>query len=386
MIPYGRQWIDDDDVAAVVAALRSDFLTTGPYVEAFEAAVASYVGTRYGVAVANGTAALHAAMFALDVGPGDEVIVPALTFTASANCVLYQGGTPVFADVNPLTLCLDPKHAEANCSARTKAIIAVDFTGQPCDYDALHDLCYRRGIALVGDGCHALGGEYHGKRVGSLADLTAFSFHPVKQITTGEGGLITTNNEYYAHRIRCFRNHGITTEYRQRETKNSWFYEMTDLGYNYRLTDIQAALGISQMKKLPTFLNRRRAVAAFYDTAFEYLDWVTPLTTAPKTIHARHLYVVKLAPDLDRQRVFTDLRAAGIGVNVHYIPVYMHPFYRHRFGIGLGLCYHAEQAYEHIISLPIHPGLTEDDVQQVIKATIIATAPSAASGSISESI
>jgi hypothetical protein len=243
MLPYGRQTIGGDDIAAVVETLRSDWLTTGPKVGEFERAFAAYTGAAEAVAVTNGTAALHAAMAALDIGPGDEVIVPPMTFAASANCVVYQGGTPVFADVDADTLLIDPAEVERRISPRTRAIVAVDYAGQPCDYDALQAIADEHGLALVADACHALGGSDHGRPVGTLADLSTFSLHPVKHITTGEGGVITTNDPELAARMRIFRNHGITSDHRQREQQGSWFYEMTDLGYNYRLTDVQCALG-----------------------------------------------------------------------------------------------------------------------------------------------
>jgi perosamine synthetase len=268
MIPYGRQSIDENDIQAVVEVLKSDWLTTGPKVQEFEQAIADYVGAKYAVAVSNGTAALHATMYALGIGAGDEVIVPPMTFAASANCVVYQGGTPIFVDVDLDTLLIDSNEVERKITPKTKAIIAVDYGGQPCEYDVLRDICARFNIALVADGCHALGAKYKNQFVGTLADATVFSFHPVKHITTGEGGMITTDNDELARRMRIFRNHGITTDHRQRDAQGSWFYEMVDLGYNYRITDFQCALGISQLKKLPEWIDRRREIAQKYDKAF----------------------------------------------------------------------------------------------------------------------
>jgi perosamine synthetase len=366
-LPYGRQLVDEDDIQAVAEALRSDFLTTGPKVAEFEDAVARFCGAGFAAAVSSGTAALHAAMFALDVGPGDEVVVPPMTFAATANCVLYQGGTPVFADVDPETLLLDPDKAEAAVTNRTKAVIGVDYAGQPCDWDALRAIADRRELALVADGCHALGAEYTGRKVGTLADLTVFSFHPVKHVTTGEGGMVVTNDPDLDAKLRLFRNHGISTDYRQREERGSWFYEMVELGYNYRITDIQCALGVSQMRKLPRFLDRRRRIAARYEQAFAEIGGVQPLALRPDALHAYHLYVVRLAPELDRAEVFSKLRAANLGVNVHYIPVHLHPYYRERLGTKPGLCPVAEAAYERIISLPLHQGMSEADAQRVIE-------------------
>jgi perosamine synthetase len=367
MLPYGRQWLTDDDIAAVVEVLRSDWLTTGPKVDEFEQVFADFVGATEAVAVSNGTAALHAAMFALDIGPGDEVIVPPITFAASANCVVYLGGTPVFVDVDPDTLLLDPTKIEAAITAHTKAIIAVDYGGHACDYDALRDIAARHGLALVDDACHAIGGSYKDRSVGTLADLNTFSLHPVKHVTTGEGGMITTHDPQLAQRMRVFRNHGITTDHRQREHLGSWFYEMVGLGYNYRLTDIQCALGISQLRHLPEWITRRQAIARKYDAVFAEIPAIKPLDVRPDTSHAYHLYVIRVT-DLNRTAVFSALRAEGIGVNVHYIPVHLHPFYQHRFDTGPGLCPVAEAAYEQIISLPIFPRMTDSDVNDVIQA------------------
>jgi len=370
-LPYGRQWVDEDDIAAVIEVLRSDWLTTGPKVGEFEEAFADFVGVTEAVAVSNGTAALHAAMYAANIGPGDEVIVSPMTFAASANCVVYQGGTPLFPDVDPDTLLLDPAHVEAKITSRTKAIIAVDYAGQPCDYDALQAIADQHNLTLVADACHAIGGSYQGRPVGSLADLSAFSFHPVKHITTGEGGMITTDDPNLARRMRIFRNHGITTDHRQREQQGSWFYEMVDLGYNYRLTDIQCALGLSQLRKLPGWVARRQEIARRYNAAFAEMPAVEPLVVREDVSHAYHLYMIRLDLDrlqVNRARVFAALRAEGIGANVHYIPVHYHPFYRQRFGTGHGLCPVAEAAYEQLITLPIFPHMSDDDIDDVIVA------------------
>jgi perosamine synthetase len=371
MIPYGRQSIDEDDIKAVLEVLRSDWLTTGPKVVEFEQAFADYVGAQETVAVCNGTAALHAAMYALKIGPGDEVIVPAMTFVSTANCVVFQGGTPVFSDVDPGTLLIDPASVEAHITPRTKAIIAVDFAGQPCDYDSLRALANRHSLTLVADACHSLGGSYKGFPVGSLAKLNTFSFHPVKHITTGEGGMITTDNPKLAKRMRVFRNHGITTDHRQREALGSWFYEMIDLGYNYRITDFQCALGLSQLNKLSSWVARRQEIARRYDAAFAELPALKPLVVRDDVSHAYHLYVIRLDTTelrTTRSEVFSSLRAEGIGVNVHYIPVHLHPFYRERFGTKPGLCPMAETVYEKLISLPIFPTMTHDDIEYVTAA------------------
>lgn len=366
IIPYGKQQIDEDDIKAVADALRSDYLTTGPRVGEFEEAVAAFCGAAHGVAVANGTAALHAAMFALNVGSGDEVIIPPMTFAATANCVLYMGATPVFADVDPGTLLLDPDRVAERITDRTKAIIAVDYAGHPCDWGKLRNLADRHGLALVADGCHALGGTYQGARVGTLADMTVFSFHPVKHVATGEGGMIVTNDNALAARLRLFRNHGITTDARSRETSGAWFYEMRDLGYNYRMTDIQAALGTSQMRKLPRFLERRREIARFYDRRFAGTP-VRPLMRRNDVEHAYHLYVVRLP---NRDTAYLSLREAGIFAQVHYIPVHFHPYYREHLGTGEGLCPVAEAAYAEILSLPMFPALSDADMEYTAKTLL----------------
>jgi perosamine synthetase len=367
-LPYGHQVIDDADIEAVVQVLQSDWLTTGPQVEEFERAVAKYVDATYAVAVSNGTAALHTAMDAIGIGPGDEVIVPPMTFAATANCVVYQGGTPVFADVEPHTLLLDPQEVTAKLTPRTKAIIAVDYAGQPCDYTALQDIADQHGVWLIADACHALGATYRSRAVGSLADLTVFSFHPVKHITTGEGGMVVTMEPELAARMRSFRNHGISSDHRQRERLGTWYYEMTEVGYNYRLTDLQCALGLSQLDKLTTWLRRRRAIARRYDAGLTGCPEFQPLWTRNDVEHAYHLYVIRCGQTANRRVVYERMRAAGIGVNVHYIPVHLHPYYQRHWGTGVGLCPVAEQAYNEILSLPMHAGMTDLDVDRVLHA------------------
>jgi perosamine synthetase len=372
LLPYGRQSIDEEDVRSVVAALTSDWLTTGPRVASFERALALASGARDAVAVSSGTAALHAAMRAVGVGPGDEVIVPTLTFAATANAVLYEGATPVFADVEPDTLLLDPRSVEARVTPRTRAIVAVDYAGQPCDYDALRRIARDAGARLVGDACHALGASYRGRPIGAVADLTAFSFHPVKHVTTGEGGAVATDDPEAARRMRTFRNHGITTDHAQRAKEGAFHYEMVELGYNYRLTDVQCALGESQLRKLPAFVARRREIAAAYDKALPEAPGVVPLAARPDREHARHLYVVRIDPAstrASRADVFAALRAEGIGANVHYAPVHLHPYYRERFGYSGGECPVAEAAAEQVLSLPLFPSMTDGDADDVVRAT-----------------
>lgn len=371
MLPYGRQWIDEDDIRAVVEALRSDWLTTGPKVTEFESAFASFVGAREAVAVSNGTAALHAAMHAIGIGPGDEVIVTPMTFAASANCVVYCGGTPVFADVSPDTLLIDPMEVVKKITPATKAIVAVDYAGHPCDYDTLQEIADEHNLFIVDDACHAVGGAYKGRFVGSLADLSTFSLHPVKHFTTGEGGLITTDDSDLAQKMRVFRNHGITTDHRQRETQGSWIYEMVELGYNYRLTDFQCALGLSQLAKVPGWVKQRQEIARMYDHILDNFESIRPLAVRDDVSHGYHLYMVRLNLELlltDRAEIFGALRAEGVGVNVHYIPVHLHPFYRETFGTKLGDCPVAERAYNELLTLPIFPQMTSEDVEDVIVA------------------
>lgn len=371
LLPYSKPMLTDADRAAVMETLESDWLTTGPKVDAFEKALATFVGTEHAVAVSNGTAALHTAVHALGIGKGDEVIVPAMTFAASANCVLYEGGTPVFVDSDPETLLIDPACVEKALTKKTKAIVAVDYGGQPCDYAALRAIATRWGIKIIADACHALGGDDHGKQVGSLADLNTFSFHAVKPLATGEGGMITTDNEALAKRMRRFRNHGITSDHRERHEADAWFYEMTDLGFNYRLTDIQCALGISQLKSVPANTTRRRAIAAMYDKAFENNPAVKPLGVRKGVTHAYHLYVVLLQTahlSIGREEIFRALRRENIGVNVHYIPVHLHPYYRKHLGTKPGTMPMAESAYERMLSIPLFAGMSDQDAEDVITA------------------
>ncbi|MFH0822422.1 MAG: UDP-4-amino-4,6-dideoxy-N-acetyl-beta-L-altrosamine transaminase [Pseudomonadota bacterium] len=369
-IPYGKQWIDEDDIRAVVDVLRADRITTGPRVKEFEREFSRAAGSRFAVAVSSGTAALHCAMYALGIGPGDEVIVPAMTFAATANCVVFQGGTPVFADIDPLTLLIDPDDVEAKFTPRTKAVIAVDYAGQPCRYDELRGLTSSWGIPLVADACHSLGAAYYGRPVGSLADLSVFSFHPVKHITTGEGGMITTDDPDRAEKAALFRNHGITVDFDRRLAGSSWFYEIVDLGYNYRITDIQCALGISQLKKLAAWTARRREIADRYSRALMSIPQMAPLDVMKEAFHSYHLYVVKIGsdePGRNRDDVFAALLQRGILVNVHYIPVHLHPYYRKRFGTAEGLCPKAEAAYRQVISLPMFPLMSDADVDRVME-------------------
>lgn len=369
-LPYGRQVIDAADIAAVVDTLQSDWLTTGPAVDRFEQAFARAVGAAYAVAVSNGTAALHAAAFAAGVGPSRGAITTPMTFAATANCARYLGATVTFADVEAGTLNLSPARVAEAVQPDTAAIIAVDYTGQPADLDELRGLAEERGALLIEDASHALGATYRGRPVGAVAHLTTFSLHPVKHITTGEGGVVTTNDPELASRLRRFRNHGIETDARQREAAGSWFYEMRDLGFNYRLTDLQCALGTSQLVHLPAWVARRRAIAARYaDLLASEAALELPLVRDDRD-PAWHLYVVRLRLErlrVDRGQIFRALRAEGIGVNVHYIPVPWHPYYQ-GLGYARGSWPVAEAAYERLLSLPMWAGMSDTDVDDVVGA------------------
>lgn len=366
-LPYGRQEIGDADIKAVVEALVSGWLTTGPKVSEFEKAFAQHCGAGEGVAVNSGTAALHAAMRAIGVCEGDEVIVPALTFAASANAALYEGATPVFADVEADTLLIDPASVRRLITPRTKAIVAVDYAGQPADYDALRQIADGAGLRLIADACHSPGATYHGGKVGTLADISCFSFHPVKHMTTCEGGMCTTNDAQMAAHMRRFRNHGIDSDHRIREARGAHAYDMAELGYNYRLPDVQCALGMAQLKRLDGWVASRQDIARSYGRALARLPQITPLCTRPDRTNAHHLYVVRLADGVDRDRVFAALRGEGIGANVHYAPVYLHSYYQGR-GYRKGLCPVAEQASQQILTLPMFPAMDESDVTRVVDA------------------
>lgn len=371
VLPYARQTVTEADVEAVLAVLTSPWLTTGPAVDAFETAFAGAVGAAHAVSVSSGTAALHAAMHVVGVGAGDEVVVPALTFAATANAAVFVGATPVFADVAADTLLLDPAAVERVAGGRTRVVVPVDYAGQPCDYDVVAPLASSLGADLVVDACHSLGAAWGGRPSGSFGRLAAYSFHPVKHITTAEGGMVTAGSGEDDARLRAFRNHGLDRDSRAREAAGSWQYAMTDLGYNYRLSDVQCALGLSQLARLDEQLGRRREIAALYHDGLRGLQAARPLAVRPGAEHAWHLFVVQLELEelrVGRDEVFAALRAEGIGVNVHYVPVHLHPYYRRVFGTGPGMCPVAEAAYERILSLPMFPAMTDADVADVLTA------------------
>lgn len=369
MIPYGRQSISQDDIDAVTAVLKSDWLTTGPKVEEFETALSDFSGSKYAVTFSSGTAALHAAMAIINISSGDEVIVPPLTFVATANCVLYQGATPIFSDVSPDTLLLDPVQVRNNITPNTKAIIAVDYAGQPCDYVELRKICDEYNLILVADASHSIGAENEDISVGCLADITTLSFHPVKHVCTGEGGALLVQEEKYALRAKIFRNHGISSDHHQRKKADTWEYDMESLGFNYRMTDFQCALGISQLAKLPQWLKLRDKIVSNYDAAIIDIDGIDPLKKREQARHANHLYVIRNDENktgIDRDALFLELRKNGVGVNVHYKPVFNHSFYKQRFPEAGKNCPVAKKVANEILSLPIFPGLNDEQANTVI--------------------
>lgn len=366
MIPYGRQWIEEDDIQAVIEVLKSDYLTTGPKVQEFEKTVAEYVGAKYAVAVSNGTVALHAACFVAGIKSGDEVITTPITFAASSNCVLYCGGKSVFADIEADTYNIDPNDIVRKITNKTKAIIPVHFAGQPCNMDRINEIAKQYNLLVIEDAAHALGADYKGKKIGSISDMTIFSFHPVKHITTGEGGMITTNDKDLYDKLILFRTHGITRDSEfMTHNEGAWYYEQLDLGFNYRITDIQCALGISQMKKLDRFVTRRKEIANKYNQAFKNVQNIILPKQSNNCNSSWHLYVIQIL-NKDRKQVFDKLRQLGIGVNVHYIPVYKHPYYQNN-GYSKTACANAENYYKHAISIPIFPKMTDEEVDYVIE-------------------
>jgi len=371
ILPYGHHYIDEEDINEVVNTLKSDWLTQGSKVAEFERKIAEIVGAKYAVAFNSGTSALHAACFAVGITKGDEVITTPITFVASANCLLYRGGTPVFADIELNTYNINPDDVEKKITKKTKAIIAVDFAGHPADLDEINEIAKRRSLIVIEDAAHALGAAYKGRRIGSISDITVFSFHPVKHITTGEGGMVVTNNEEFYEKLRLFVTHGITKEKnRLINYDGPWYYEMQELGYNYRLTDFQCALGISQLGKLGKFLKRRREIAAHYNENLKEIEEIILPTERENMISAWHLYIIRLKLDklnASRREIFEALRAENIGVQVHYIPVYWQPYYQ-KLGYKRGLCPNAEGYYEEAITLPIFPAMSGNDVEDVVKA------------------
>lgn len=367
-IPYGCQYIDEDDINAVVQALRGPLITQGPMVERFEAAVAAYCGARYGVAFNSGTSALHGAMFAAGVGPGDEVITSTMTFVASANAAVYMGARPVLVDINPGNYCLEIANIEAAITTKTRAVVPVDFAGYPVDIDKIREIAQRYNLVVIEDAAHALGARRGDYMVGSQADMTMFSFHPVKHITTGEGGIIVCSEEKYYKRLKLFRSHGITKDEGLMQANDGpWYYEMQELGYNYRITDIQCALGLSQLSKLERSIARRNQIALRYDRALEGVKWLRiPPHPPGDNRHAYHLYPLMVNAEVDRKELFYYLRDASIGAQVHYIPVHLHPYYQKNFGYRKGQYPIAEGFYAGEISVPMYLTLSNQEQDYVI--------------------
>ncbi len=369
---YGRQYIDEADCEAVREVLLSDLITTGPKASELEHALCKLTGAKYAVSIANGTAALHAACYAAGIGEGDEVITTPITFAASANCALYCGAMPVFADINPDTYNILPDEILKKITPKTKAVVAVDFTGQAVELDKIKKICKENNLILIEDAAHSIGTKYNGKAVGSIADITTFSFHPVKTITGGEGGAVLTNDENLYKRLINFRTHCITRDEKQmvHTPDGPWYYEQIDLGYNYRMTDFQAALIISQLGKLDRFIKRRKEIVEKYNKAFSQIPEIIVQQEIPQSDTTRHLYIIQL--DLDklsctRREFFDAMSAENVQCNVHYIPVYYFPYYE-KLGFKKGICPNAEKVYEGILSIPLYYGLTDEDVDSVIHA------------------
>jgi len=377
-IYYGHQYLDDKDYEAVLDVLKSDYLTCGPKIDELEDKLCKLTGAKYAVVCSNGTAALHMAAMAAGLGKGDELITTPITFAASANCALYVGATPVFADINEETYNIDPASVEAHITDKTKAVVAVDYTGQAVELDRLTKICKDNNLVLIEDGAHSVGTLYNGKGIGSIADMTTFSFHPVKTITGGEGGAVLTNSEEYYKKLLLARSHGITRDASllQNESDGPWYYEMVDIGYNYRMTDIQAGLIISQLDKLAMFKARRKEIVNRYNEAFGKLDSILVQKEIPESDTARHLYILRLNTEnlsINRRQFFDALGAENVVCNVHYIPVYYFPQYE-RMGYKKGLCPKAEALYDTMISIPLYYGMSDQDVNDVIEAvTKIAT-------------
>ncbi len=370
---YGRQWIDEEDVKAVSEVLTSNYITCGPKVDEIEQELCTYTGAKHAVVVSNGTAALHCACIAAGVGRGDEVITTSLTFAASANCAFYCGARPVFADINPETYNIDPDSIEEHITDKTKAVVAVDFTGQAVEIDRIRKICEKHNLIFIEDGAHSIGTKYKGKQVGSLADMTCFSFHPVKTITGGEGGAILTNDDELYKKLVLSHTHGITHDESMMEGaphEGPWYYEQISLGYNYRMTDFQAALVKSQMGKLDKFIARRKEIVEIYNKEFADIPEIILQKEIPESDTCRHLYIIRL--DLDklkctRREFFDAMSAENIQPQIHYVPVYWFPYYQHN-GYEKGLCPNAEEVYKGIMSIPLYPRMTKQDVEDVIHA------------------
>ncbi|MEW6608428.1 MAG: UDP-4-amino-4,6-dideoxy-N-acetyl-beta-L-altrosamine transaminase [bacterium] len=376
IIPYGRQWIEDDEIKAVVEVLKSDWVTQGSKVEEFERRITEYCGAKFAVVVSSGTAALHIACLSAGIEKDDEVITSPITFVASSNCVLYCGGRPVFADIEEDTANIASGEIKKRIASKTKAIIPVHFAGHPCDLETIGKIDKEHNLIIIEDACHSLGAEYRSQKlewvkIGSCkhSDMTVFSFHPVKHITTGEGGAVLTNNEDFYEKLLMFRNHGITKEKTRLINKNEglWYYEMQELGFNYRITDFQCALGIKQLERVDDFVARRREIADKYNEAFKDMEAIITPCEKENVKSSYHLYVIQLKKGLNRKEIFDALREEGIGVQVHYIPVHLQPYYQQNLGYKKGDYPKAEEFYERTLSLPLFPKMSNKEIERVIR-------------------
>lgn len=366
-LPYGRQDVNDEDISAVTSVLKGDMITQGPRVAEFESAVAEECGAKYGIAFSNGTAALHAACLAAGLGASSEAVTTPLTFAASANAIVYCGARPVFADISRETLNIDSVSIERLLTPRTKAILPVDFAGLPVDLDKILNIAKKNALVVIEDACHSFGAVYKRKKVGSVSHMTVFSFHPVKHITTGEGGMVVTDSSVYAEKLRRLRHHGIT----QPDKDRPWAYEISELGYNYRLSDIHCALGLSQLKRIRKWVERRREIASAYAECFASMKGIGLPKVPSGHEHAWHIFVALLdlnSLTTDRDGIISALRCENIGAALHYPPVHLHPFYKRTFGCGEGLCPIAEDIAKKLITLPLFPSMTDGDVKDVVAA------------------
>ena len=369
-IPYGTQDIGKEEIDEVISVLKSDFLSTGPKIKEFENKFANYVGSKYAVAVSSGTAALHCACLAAGIKEGDEVITTPFTFVATSNSILYRGASPVFVDINKDTFNINESNIEEKITSRTKAIIPVHFAGQPCEMDKIKEIANKYNLIIIEDAAHALGAEYKNRKIGTIGDMTTFSFHPEKHITTGEGGMITTDNEELYKKLLIYRNHGITRDESEfvNNKDGNWYYEQIELGYNYRLTDFQSALGIVQLDKMQSSLNRRNEIVEMYEKELNEIEELKLPKVSNEIKSSWHLYIIRVTDkSINRKEVFDKLREKNIGVNVHYIPVYWNPYYE-KLGYKKGLCPNVEEIYKQIITLPLHPKMTNEDVEYIIKS------------------
>jgi UDP-4-amino-4,6-dideoxy-N-acetyl-beta-L-altrosamine transaminase len=376
VLQYGKQTIDQSDKDAILSVLdENTFLTTGPKVVEFEEKCKDYCGAKYALAVNSGTAALHCAIAALELSPLDEVIISGISFVASANCVVYCNAIPIFCDIEESTMNIDINRIEELITDKTKAIIAVDFAGQLCDYDKLKEICKKHNLYLIQDAAHSWGVSFNNKFVGNMADITTVSFHPVKNMTTCEGGMVFTNNEIFNERMKRFRSHGISTDFNEREKTGQLYSPMISLGYNYRIPDILCALGINQLKRLSTWIKRRNEIAEIYKSEIDKLNLkfgtniIRYLDT--KFPSAYHIFIIKLNLKkliTDRDTIFKAIKAEGIGVNIHYVPIHQHPFYKNNFNTNEVALPVADNIYNSIITLPIYPTMNSEDIYDVINA------------------